>query len=396
MTWVYEVVLASLFLFYYCIDSKSILARSFSFILVMSSVFVLFSIQIGYVTGISDVGVLFREILSLIGHMGPIICLGILIFVITLLKKDFSLFDKKYSFLFLITLIFLSISVFSYTRIYRELVILCAIAFAPLIGIMRQKNKTKLSHIILIIAIILSLFLSYHFAIQDISSHTVLVDYADISAITYLEQQEGNKILSNYEITQILIAKKIALPFISIEIEKYPELENLRGFSRADWMGCEIAEEFIDPDKTSEYYQIMMEPSIYVRYDFSPRNEVVKTMRDYDIISKVIPWEEIEVSNGGRDYANSMLDRIYASTGSMEIYSANVFLEKTGTHRKRISIVEGLGIQQSKSAHYRVLEKVLIYWPSIIWTERGVLGFLPLISIVVILIIAYKFRRYKT
>ena len=126
-------------------------------------------IQVGYATRVSGVGVLFREILSLIGHMGPIICLGILIFVITLLKKDFSLFDKKYSFLFLITLIFLSISVFSYTRIYRELVILCAIAFAPLIGIMRQKNKTKLSHIILIIAIILSLFVSYHFAIQDIS-----------------------------------------------------------------------------------------------------------------------------------------------------------------------------------------------------------------------------------
>ena len=162
MTWVYEIVLASLFLFYYYIDSKSILTRSFSFILVISSVFVLFSIQIGYVTQISGAGVLFREILSLIGHIGPIICLGILIFVITLLKKDFSLFDKKYSFLILIAVIFLSISFFSYERAHMESTILGAIAFAPLIGFISPKNRTRLSHIILIIAIILSLFVSYH------------------------------------------------------------------------------------------------------------------------------------------------------------------------------------------------------------------------------------------
>jgi hypothetical protein len=388
IVWMYEAVLMSFLVLFLSKDRSKAIAF-ISFIICALSISALFIIQTGYTTSVSGVGPVLRALLSLVGHIGPVLSIGILLAV---WKRDLLPTNKHYSFVAILALTFLSFSLFSQSRIYAEVIVLCSIAFAPMVGVVLSYCSKCSRYTLLSFILVAILLLSYHFLVAGLSTHTTFVTYKDLTALKYLDRTNSERLLSNYDLDLIISGEKIVLPFISTELDKYPELANLKGFSRADFAGVTAAERFIDPKWTAYYYKAL-NPDIYIRYCESNRDRIVQFLKHYDLISRIIPWERIEIDKSGT-YSSSVLNLIYDNKGSMHIYSMGLYAGRpesgSASVPKRATSANEETLRTKNSAN-KMFKKIFVDWPIEIWNSRGVVGFFPLLfNLVLLLLFSYK------
>lgn len=391
ITWIYEVVLISFFLLFLS-KGKAELIIFACYIICALSILTLFIIQIGYTTSVSGESTILRALTSLIGHIGPVLSIGI---PLAIWRRDLLPINKPYSLLIVIALTFLSFGLFSQSRIHAEVIVLCAIAFAPIVGFTISNYKRGLNYAFVLLILIASISLSYHFAAQSISTHNVLTTYKDLTALGYLDETNSNRLLSNSDICLLLSSEKMVLPFIQTELDKYPELACLKKFSRANTQGQVLAKRFIDP-KWTIYYNKILNIDIYIKYDKALRDEIALSLANYDLISRVVPWERIEVQKD-KVPNNPALNMIYSNGGSLDVYSVNLNVGEFKSLLNKQSgcnSPSGTDTPKTRSSIGRVFQKILIDWPLAILNSHGIVGYFPILfSLVLLSIFAYKIYK---